>query len=607
MILHDAYQLLTQSGQQAETLVLAKIGPGTMSVLQVEPEDTIDVMLVVLRQHTGPVIVVLPASGSAFDHPDHFAQLRCLQDTGRSGEVVGFVIPGNRLGALARHAHQQGFFFSSSLEKVLQSGVQRVDHRTRSTEDLTKKRVQAMEDLTHYTTGYQPETGEREKDTISQNGHTFTQASSQATEPPYAQGPYTPLPETLLPPSQRTVPTRKRPRGNGKRLVLIAALISILVLVSATVLTVLFVGQPAIPTNSKSGPAVSITQVGTISFTSSGQLDPTSSQGLNDQISLSLSHLAPPAPGHADYAWLLPDKTDDEIKPLLLGTLDTHTGTAHLNYTSPDHANLLTTFSRFRVTEQESGTVPVTPSLDPSTWRYVGEVPSTPTPGDEKGYSLLSHLRHLLAKDPTLQSIGLNGGLDIWLYRNAGKLIEYTTATRDDWSSKGTADLMHRQIVRILDYLYGSAYAWQQVPPGTPFLIDAKAGRLGLLEVSPNQNPPGYLAHVDIHLQGLANSPGHTAGQRQLAIQIDHALNDVTNSMRNISKDAVQLVKMSTAELQQQHALDLINDMVTNANTAYVGQPDPATGENTGGVIFIHNKLQGLATMPITTPSKGDQ
>ena len=64
---------------------------------------------------------------------------------------------------------------------------------------------------------------------------------------------------------------------------------------------------------------------------------------------------------------------------------------------------------------------------------------------------------------------------------------------------------------------------------------------------------------------------------------------------------------MPSGQLQQPQALSLINDMVTNANTAYVGQPDLATGENTGGISFIHNTIQGLAAMELTTVTKADQ
>src|SRR5205823_3934001 len=102
---------------------------------------------------------------------------------------------------------------------------------------------------------------------------------------------------------------------------------------------------------------------------------------------------------------------------------------------------------------------------------------------------------------------------------------------------------------------------------------------------------------------GLVNAPGNTQRQRQLAIKIDAALQEVTSLMQKIHQDAVTLVKMDDTQLQSQNALTLLNDMVTNAASAYVGQSDPATGSNINGVAWIHNELQGLATIPITTPT----
>src|SRR5258708_30324484 len=122
-------------------------------------------------------------------------------------------------------------------------------------------------------------------------------------------------------------------------------------------------------------------------------------------------------------------------------------------YYYPNNTNLLATYSSFLETEQAANEEPIIPSLDPATLRYTGSIPDTPTPGDANHYSLLSHLRHLLAKDPTLELIGLSGGLDIWLYRNAGKILEWSSAARDDWAG-GPASLppIHPPIHRVLDY-----------------------------------------------------------------------------------------------------------------------------------------------------------
>ncbi len=39
-------------------------------------------------------------------------------------------------------------------------------------------------------------------------------------------------------------------------------------------------------------------------------------------------------------------------------------------------------------------------------------------------YSLLDHLRHLLANDPDLVKLHLTGGLNTWAYRNTQKILQ---------------------------------------------------------------------------------------------------------------------------------------------------------------------------------------
>ncbi len=405
--------------------------------------------------------------------------------------------------------------------------------------------------------------------------------------------------ETRLPPGVSPPPSSTRLLGS-KQLLLIVVVVSLLVAVSALLLPILL-AQPGRLTIA-SYPVMAATNIGHVFFTTSGQLDPTSSQGLNDVVHLDLGGLTPPAPGKSDYAWLLPDTSQNEKQSVFLGTLLIFKGSAQLTYTSPNHANLLATYSRFLVTEQAANEEPIIPSLDPATWRYVGSIPDTPTPGDANHYSLLSHLRHLLAKDPTLERIGLSGGLDIWLYRNAGKILEWSSAARDDWAGgQASLALMRRQIDRVLDYLDGAAFVWRDVPPDTPLLVDPKAGRIGLLEFDQGQNPPGYLTHIDLHLVGYSHSPGVTADQKGLATKIDAMLIAVTALLWKVHADAALLAQMSDTALLAPQALALLNDMETHANDAFVGQPDPATGSVQGGVTQIHDELQLLATIEVST------
>lgn len=409
-------------------------------------------------------------------------------------------------------------------------------------------------------------------------------------------------PETPLP-AGVSLPTPSRRSAGRKQLTLIAVVILLLLAVSALLLPVLLAQPVQLAPTSRSMTGATI--VGHVFFTSSGQLDPTSSEGLNDGVHLDLNGLAPPASGKSDYAWLLPDASNNEQQPVLLGTLRILKGSAQFTYTSPNHTNLLATYSRFLVTEQAASAEPIIPSLDPATWRYAGSIPDTPTPGDVNHYSLLSHLRHLLAKDPTLEDIGLSGGLDIWLYRNSGKILEWSSAARDDWADgQASLALMRRQIDRVLDYLDSTAFVWHDVPPGTPFLVDTKAGRIGLLQFEQEQNPPGYLAHIDFHLVGYTQSPGVTAEQKQLATRIDVMVIAVTTLLEKVHGDATRLANMSDTALLSKEALSLLDDMETNANEAFVGQPDPATGSLQGGVTQIHDELQLLATIEVNSVAR---
>jgi hypothetical protein len=404
--------------------------------------------------------------------------------------------------------------------------------------------------------------------------------------------------ETFLPAGD-TPPSFFRRPSRKKQLTLIAVVVSLLLAASALLLPILLAQPSQLAPTSQTGTKATI--VGRVFFTSSGQLTPTSSEGLNDVVHLELANLTPPATGKSDYAWLLPDTSQNEQQPVLLGTLQIHKGSAQLTYTSPTHTNVLATYSRFLVTEQAANEEPIIPSLDPATWRYAGSIPATPTPGDANHYSLLSHLRHLLAKDPTLEAIGLSGGLDIWLYRNTGKILEWSSAARDDWAGgQSSLALMRRQIERVLDYLDGAAFVGRDVPPDTPWLVDPEAGHIGLLELEQGQNPPGYLAHIDFHLVGYANSPGVTTDQKRLANKIDGMLIAVTALLWKVHADASQLAKMSDTALLSPQALSLLNDMETNANDAFVGQPDPTTGNVQGGVTQIHDELQRLATIEVS-------
>lgn len=380
-------------------------------------------------------------------------------------------------------------------------------------------------------------------------------------------------------------------------------LVSVFVLVGMNLDTLL----PATPAkdaahadNPAAPPANTI--VGHVFFMSSGQVNESSSQGIADEVELQLSHLSTPAQGKSYYAWLLGDNPA-EGGTVLLGTLNVNHGNAQLRYMGDaSHTNLLTFASRFLVTEEPTSPPPIVPSLDASAWRYSAAFPRTPNPLDTTHhFGLLDHLRHLLALDPTMQELGLPGGLEIWLFRDVQKVLEWAGSARDDWSQSNTA-YMQRQFIRILDYLDGLNNIQRDLPPGTSALADPHIAQVGLLEFdTQHQEPPGLLYHIGLHLRGLVQSPGASPAQQQLATRIDTAINTVQALLEKVHQDAKTLLAMSSAQLMQQPALSLLNDMVTNAQLAYTGQFDATTGSIQNGVTQIHYAISMLATMNVTT------
>ncbi len=340
--------------------------------------------------------------------------------------------------------------------------------------------------------------------------------------------------------------------------------------------------------------------VGHVYFMSSGQIHQDTSQGIVDQVQINLTNIPSPAAGKALYAWLLSGDAV-EGQSVLLGKLAVQHGIVNLRYTGDQqHTDLLDFANRFLITEEDAGITPSIPPLDKSTWRFSAQFPQTPDPLDSvHHFSQLNHLRHLLSTDPTLKKLGLPGGLDIWLFRNTQKILEWAGGARDDWSRQG-AGLMHRDIIRILDYLDGLNFVQNDVPPGTPVLTNPQIARAGLLEINANQEPPGLLYHVGVHLQGIVQSPGSSSEQHRLANQINTAINKVQALLEQVHKDARQLVTFSDAQLLQPPALALLDNMVKNAQDAFMGQFDPATGEIQDGITQIHFAVARLATMNVT-------
>ncbi len=419
-----------------------------------------------------------------------------------------------------------------------------------------------------------------------------TSAPPQAASQAASQAPGQPVPSPTTP-----VPPVQKRRPGWFSIALVVGLL--VVLVGSAFGAYLIYTRSTLPTQP--------TLVGHAFFVSSGVLSSKSSnQGITDELQINLQNLPDPQPGKRYYAWLLNDHQTD-LPAVALGALALNHGQVTMPYRDPQHNNLLASYARFLITEEDANPPPTNPSLDTSTWRYDAVFSTTPNPADTAHhFSLLDHLRHLLSQDPKLKLVGLGGGLDIWLFRNTTKILEEAGSARDAQKrctpdpTNAACAFVHRSLVRILDYLDGSTYVQADVPLDTPVLIDLTVARVALLEFDVAQQPPGYLEHIGTHLRELTISPGVTPAQRTLAIRITQAINNVQGWLEAVHTDAVTLEKMNNSQLSQPAALSILNDLFTQANHAFVGQFDPNTSSVKEGVVQIHNNIQGLATFDVT-------
>ncbi len=398
----------------------------------------------------------------------------------------------------------------------------------------------------------------------------------------------TPVGMSMPPP---TASTSKRPRRRGLYIALAVLLILALI---GSALGAYFVFFSKGTTTTITTPQI----MGHAYFVSSGFVSPDSKQGITDELQINLENVSPAPLGKSYYAWLLNDKTLD-WKPIYLGQLAFNNGTLSLFYAGDAvHSNLLATNSRFLITEEDASAAPTSPSLDPNAWVYYAEFSQIkPVPTDPKSYSLYDHIRHLLADDPKVKAAGLTGGLDIWLYRNTQKVLEWAGSARDAWKYK-SVDLVHRQLLRIMDYLDGTLYVQKDIP-GQGLYADPTISKVGLLTFDPlTQDPPGYLYHIGKHLHEVTALPQTSATQKGLAIQIKQAIDGVNLWMRNIRDDVMKLYAMDSAHLTGKDGLTLLDEVATLANDAFVGKVD-TNAQVTNGVVQIHYAIQRLATFDI--------
>ena len=431
----------------------------------------------------------------------------------------------------------------------------------------------------------------------------------------------TPDTHVALPQGTPPVQAPVQPKATGPTRRLAIGLVALLILLLAGSLGTFYLlprltNRPVVATNSLVGHAF---------FVSSGQLND-GAQGIADELQVDLQNVKSPPAGKSYYLWLLGDKDPllqqtDLLVPavihpplLLTNNLPVQNNAVHYTYLGDaQHNNLLSETSRLLITQEDAGQTPANPSTDPSTWVYYAQLPQAVIPDDGNHLHLrgLDHIRHLYYNEDHLKVLALYGGLDIWVFRNTEKILEWSTSARDDFNgTTSTYGLMHSLFTDILDYLDGTENVHVDVPPGTPMDADAHIASVSLLTVDPTRqgvaqyldtDPPGDLDHVALHLSELIKAPDGSPDMRQLAQSILLAVDNAQMWLKQVRMDAKALFNMSPAQLALPSAQSLLEDLVAQATYAYIGQLNATTNTVIPGVLQAHYAIQKLATFDITT------
>ena len=440
-----------------------------------------------------------------------------------------------------------------------------------------------------------------------------------APVPPTARA--TPSTPITMPPVWRRKTTRQRAG-------LILGLLALVVLLIAGSLGVYFLFLAPVSANPLVGHAF---------FTSSGQLSETVNsndqlkkvQGITDGLQVDLQNIPAPPAGKSYYLWLLPDKkilpnnkdyvvplsVDPPTPTLLINNLPVQNNAVHYTYAGDaQHNNLLGWVSRLLVTLEDVQGAPAKPSSDRASWKYYAQLPQDFVPGDPTGLRGLDHIRHFYYQETgsgDTPILARAGGLDTWVFRNTEKILEWALSARDDFNA-GTSNygLMHSQFIRILDALDGAKNITIDVPLGTSILVDQDIALTSLLPVAGQSlgtlqdNPPGDLAHMQLHLSELVKAPDASPGTRQLAQHIVDTIGNLFNDKGNgwlqrVHDDAKKLFDMGPDQLAQSSAQGLLEDLATYATYSYIGQLDPATNKVTPGILQAHYDIQKLAAFDV--------
>jgi serine/threonine protein kinase len=428
--------------------------------------------------------------------------------------------------------------------------------------------------------------------------------SSPSLSVPVASTPtpvHTPALLSTIPP----LPLPLKPRRKRRILFVALLALTLLILVSGFLGTLLLNSTHNVPVAPTPGGGYAF-------FVSSGQWNEGNNQGIEDKLQIALHNIPAPAAGKSYYAWLMGDKSVNnfiatkgvctsvphQTTYLYLGELPVQQGNVNFTYGGNQNTNLLTTYSRLLITEEDAHKIPDKPSTRQQDRRYYAELTQV---FDKANQCLteLDYFRRLLSDGARLYVAGIRGGVDVQLLKNVQKVLEWSYSAWEAWGMQPA--FIHRQMTRVLDYIDGTQFVTQDLPAGTPMLVDSRQAYEGLAKVStiPLQMKRNYLSLIEAQLKQLIRAPGISQLTVTQVTQARKSLLNVQSWLSQVYRDAKLLFAMSNTQLAQPAALNLLDDLATQANYAFVGRLDPSTNVVQAGTIQIHYTIQQLPTFTI--------
>ncbi len=382
----------------------------------------------------------------------------------------------------------------------------------------------------------------------------------------------------------------------------------------AIVLICSSLGAYLIKTNSPNPLPVPV--VGKATFMSSGQVGSNGGQGVNDEIMIDLHNLALPGTGKSYYAWLLSDVGQTRQGWLLLGKMNLSKGNVYMLFAGDrKHSDLLAQASRFLITEEDGQRVENNPFLHQDAWRYFAELPQEYATTGSYHLSILNQVRDLLVQTPEFRALGLSGNLNTWVLRKMAEVSGWSIEMRNSWNN---VKVVRERLSDILCNLAGKCtyaaisrstisttmtYSETKIPGSANLpLIKYCMQEAGVQLAGMNNMkvPCGILDDIMFHITGILQSPGINPSLQAQAEQIRAAINRVKSWLIRLQQDAMAMMRMNDAQLVQPAAGALLSDIILQARWAYTGQLDPVTGNMLGGIGYLYDSIQRLATFDVS-------